>query len=248
MNSLPRALTFLLFATFPFATQARAAEALVAVAANFVAIAETLAGDFEKGTGHRLVLTSGSTGKLYAQIVNGAPYDLFLAADRLRPERLADAGLTAAGPITYARGRLGIWIPAHTGAADPIEKLSGLRRIALANPALAPYGAAAMEVIERVHPPGIPNDRLAFGENVAQAYAMVASGAADAGVVAWSTLVDAGKDGQSWQVPADWHGPIEQDAVLLRRSADNPAAQAFFAYLTSAAARALIDDGGYLPP
>ena len=248
MLSPRRIYTALLTTTLIFATPARGAEALVAVAANFTAIAEILAAGFETGSGHRLVLTSGSTGKLYAQIVNGAPYDVFLAADRERPAKLAAAGVTEGSPVTYARGRLGIWIPGHPLSTDPIRQLAGLRRIALANPALAPYGAAAVDVLERAQRSGTLNDRLAYGENVAQAYAMVASGAAEAGIVAWSTLIDGGKSKQSWQVPPDWHRPIDQDAVLLRHGAGNPAANAFFSYLSSPAARIVIEESGYLPP
>lgn len=241
-----RFVAVLLAMTTVIAAPARAAEALVAVAANFVAIAETLVQDFETDSGHRLVLTSGSTGKLYAQIVNGAPYDLFLAADRERPAKLTDAGLTEGDPATYARGRLGIWIPGQIAVPSPA--LTDLNRVALANPALAPYGVAAMDVLHRLDPAQALKGRLVYGENVAQAYAMVASGAAQAGVVAWSTLMDAGAAAESWQVPADWHQPIDQDAVLLSRGAGNEAARAFFVYLFSPAARTVIESRGYLTP
>lgn len=239
-------LSVLLVLTCAIATPAKAAEALVAVAANFVAVAESLAHDFETGSGHRLVITSGSTGKLYAQIVNGAPYDLFLAADRERPAKLAAAGLSEGQPVTFARGRLGVWIPGRT--PEPIPNLQGLKRIALANPALAPYGAAAMDVLHRLDPAQSLEGKLVYGENVAQAYAMVASGAAEAGMVAWSTLMDAGVASESWQAPADWHQPIDQDAVLLRHGADNEAARAFFLYLRSPSARGVIATRGYLTP
>jgi molybdate transport system substrate-binding protein len=122
----------------------------------------------------------GSTGKHYAQIVNGAPYDLFLAADRERPAKLAAAGLSEGQPVTYARGRLGFWMPGR--ASGPMPQLEGLKRIALANPALAPYGAAAMDVLHRLGHAQSLKGKLVYGENVSQAYAMVASGAAEAGM------------------------------------------------------------------
>jgi molybdate transport system substrate-binding protein len=248
LSSIRRTLAALLALTCPL--PATAEEALVAVAANFAGTATELASRFEAESGHGLVITSGSTGKLYAQIVNGAPYDLFLAADKARPRKLRTDGLTGAGPVTYARGQLGIWIRDRT---DPDEggytgSLTELRRIALANPALAPYGEAAMDVIDRLAIRHKLAGRLAFGENVGQAFAMVASGAADGGILSWSLILDAGTESQSWLVPADWHRPIEQDAVLLRSGEDNPAARAFFEYLTSEAGRAIIEQNGYLLP
>jgi molybdate transport system substrate-binding protein len=251
VSSLPRTIAVTLLSWLAVAAPASAAEALVAVAANFSAIAAELASGFESGSDHRLVLTSGSTGKLYAQIINGAPYDLFLAADRARPAKLASDGLTSDGPITYARGRLGVWIRGAVvpaGAEVPVDRLTGLRRVALANPSLAPYGSAAMDVIDHLAVRDTLTGRLAYGENVAQAFAMVASGAADGGIVAWSLIVEGGKTGQSWPVPGDWHRPIEQDAVLLRHGAENPAARAFYDFLGSAAGRGIIENSGYLLP
>jgi len=241
----------MLLSWIALAAPASAAEALVAVAANFSAIAAELASDFESESGHRLVLTSGSTGKLYAQIINGAPYDLFLAADQARPAKLAGNGHISEGPVTYARGRLGVWIrdaEVPPGPEVPIDRLTGLRRVALANPSLAPYGVAALDVIDHLALRETLAGRLAFGENVAQAFAMVASGAADGGIVAWSLIADGGKAEESWPVPEAWHRSIDQDAVLLRHGADNPAARAFFFYLRSASGQTIIENSGYLLP
>lgn len=240
------ALLALLFLHCP---SALAAEALVAVAANFKSTAESLAADFESTSEHELVIISGSTGKLYTQIMNGAPFDLFLSADVGRPKKLHEAGISVRPPQTYASGQLGIWIRGDSTRTEyHSSALVDLRRIALANPSLAPYGAAAMDVIDRLAIRDKLEGRLAYGENVAQAYALIAAGAAEGGLIAWSLLKDGGKTSESWPVPIDWHEPIDQDGVLLVHGADNPAATAFYDYLYSPAARTLILERGYAPP
>lgn len=245
---LPALLALMLLLPAPYGS-AVAAEALVAVAANFRSTAEVLQADFEAAGEHELVIISGSTGKLYTQITNGAPFDLFLAADAERPRLLAAAGISNQPPRTYASGRLGIWISGERLATEnPAAQLTGLRRIALANPSLAPYGAAALSVIDHLGIRSKLEGRLAYGENVAQAYAMVAAGAAEGGLIAWSLLQDGGKAAASWPVPESWHPPLNQDAVLLEHGADNPAAQAFYSYLFSPAARAIIGARGYVLP
>jgi molybdate transport system substrate-binding protein len=246
---LPALLAFLILTLSQQSSLANADEALVAVAANFASTAEALAARFEADSDHELVIISGSTGKLYTQIKNGAPFDLFLAADVARPGLLAAAGDSPLPPRTYASGQLGLWIRGEQpDAADLAARLTSLRRIAVANPSLAPYGVAAMAVIDRLAIRNRLEGRLAFGENVAQAYALVAAGAADGGLIAWSILTDGGRTSESWQIPSDWHPAIDQDAVLLNTGADNPAAQAFFDYLYSPPARALIRARGYLVP
>ncbi|MGD8833142.1 MAG: molybdate ABC transporter substrate-binding protein [Pseudomonadales bacterium] len=223
-----------------------AAEALLAVAANFTPVAVTLKGRFESHSAHTIAIASGSTGKLYAQIVNGAPYDAFLAADRRRPALLEEQGIGVPGSrFTYAIGRLGIWIPGSEEPQHNPERLGSLRRVAIANPQLAPYGAAAEQVIARLGLAGTLQGRIAVGENVAQAYAMVASGAADGGLVAWSHLLAGGKVGEAWRVPAAWHEPIAQDALLLDNGAGNAAARDFLAYLQTEDALAVIRAAGY---
>lgn len=229
-----------------------AEEALIAVAANFVPAAIELAQDFETQTDHRLELAAGSTGKLYAQIVHGAPFDILLAADQARPIRLEEEHLAVHGTrFTYASGQLALWVP---GAVHPAEimmdegkariLLDNAKRLAIANPELAPYGSAAVEVLRHLSGEAIPADRIVKGENVAQAYAMVASGAADAGLVALSHLRARGDDGW-WPVPAHWHGSIDQDAVLLIHGKSNPAAKAFLDYLKSDDARVRIVELGF---
>jgi molybdate transport system substrate-binding protein len=226
-----------------------AAEATVAVATNFVQAARVLAEGFGQQSGHRLKLVSGSTGKLYAQIRHGAPFDVLLAADTIRPERLvADGAALAGSRFTYAEGHLAlIW--AGGGAISFNQLKEGdFRKLALANPKLAPYGAAAEQVLrhegllERLRP------QLVFGENIGQAYTLVATGNADAGMVALSQIMGLDVPPAFWLVPAEWHEPIRQDLVLLEHSKDNVAAAGFVDYLKTEAARQIIRDFGYATP
>ncbi len=223
-------------------------EALVAVAANFAAPLAEVERAFEETTPHRLRVAVGSTGKLYAQILHGAPFDILLAADQERPELLERAGLTVTGSRrTYASGRLTLW------SADP-ERIQGdvpallaagsFRRLAMANPALAPYGAAAEEVLQGFGLYAALREKIVTAENIGQTYAMVATGNAEIGFVATSGLwaVDGGS---RWDVPADRHAPIRQDAVLLARAADNVAAREFLDFLRDDRARAVISGFGY---
>lgn len=229
-------------------------EALIAVAANFAETAEALTDALRAQPccgGLRIV--SGSTGKLYAQILNGAPYAVFLAADAERPARLAAAGLTAEGPRTYAAGRLALW------RADATRTLNGaaalrsgdFRHLAIANPDLAPYGRATLETLAGLGLEESLRNRLVRGENVGQAFAMTASGAAELGFVALSQLCDLGvcaRNGgndQVWIVPDTHHAPIRQDAVLLRRAGGSRAATTFYDFLWSPQARTIISKRGY---
>lgn len=219
-----------------------AERATVAVAANFTTTMERLVEQFTETSEHTIRVVPGSTGKLYTQIVHGAPFDLFLAADTARPERLVTDGFAhEENRITYAIGRLALW-----GTDTPSEALlkSGtIRRLAIANPALAPYGAAAMEVLEHYDLIDGRRPALVMGENVAQAVAMLATGNVTYGLVPLSMTNALGRE--AWTIPAVAHTPIKQDAVLLKRAQDNPAARAFFAFLQSDAARALIIADGY---
>ena len=225
-----------------------AADALVAVAANFTPVAGELKRRFEVASAHRIQIVSGSTGKLYAQIRNGAPFDALLAADQYRPARLEEEGYAVTGSrFTYAVGRLAVWAP----AMGPIDEtnvsalLAGRAQIAVANPDLAPYGTAAFDVFDRLGLTDRLGTRLATAENVAQAYAMVASGAAQVGLVAWSHVTSRGNQAESWLVPASWHTPILQDVVLLKSGAGNAAVLDFLAYLKSGEASGLIELRGY---
>ena len=227
----------------------RAEIVTVAVASNFAVSMRAVAATFEERTDHELVLVPGATGQLYAQILNGAPFDVFLAADADRPARLVDDGLAVVGSrFTYARGRLALWSADPGGFADRgIERLTDgdFRRIAIANPELAPYGVAAKQVLERLEVREALRPRTAVGQSVGQAFAMTATGNAELGLVALSQALDWDGPASYVAVPAEFHAPIDQDAILLNRGADNAAAVAFMAFLRSDAARRIIRDAGY---
>ena len=228
-----------------------AGEVTVAVAANAAEAIETLAAEFEQDSGHRVTVTVGSTGKLYAQILHGAPYDLFLAADQERPRLLVEQGLAAADSrTTYAVGRLVLWRPAPEAFTDAAAVLreGAFRRLAIANPDLAPYGAAARDTLRELGLWEGLRSKIVVGENVGQAFAMAASGNAELGFVALSSVLSARttQPGSRWEVPPHFHAPIRQDAVLLDRARDNPAAHDFLRFLGSPRARESIASFGYL--
>lgn len=227
-----------------------AAQVQVAVAANFFAPMKLLAEDFEKATGHKAVLTSGATGKFYAQIKSAAPFDVFLAADDETPKRLEQEGAAVAGSrFTYAIGKLVLW------SADPdlvdrngeVLKRGKFAHIALAAPKLAPYGAAAIETMTRLGLLASLRPRFVQGENLGQTFSFVATGNAELGFVALSQVLENGKlkSGSAWIVPANLYEPIRQDAVLLGRAKDNPAATALMSFLQSDRAQAAIRSFGY---
>ena len=231
--------------------RADADEALIAVATNFADTASALEHRFEAASGQSLILVSGSTGKLYAQIVNGAPFDALLAADQRRPGLLEQQHLAVPGSrFTYAIGRLVLWSPdaARVGAdgSATLERLD-FRALAMANPRLAPYGAAAEEVMAALGLTDRLRSRLVIGENVGQAYSMVATGNAELGFVALSQVIGRahGEAGSRWDVPVDLYTPIRQDAVLLARAAMNPAATGFLHFLRGEEARRIILSSGY---
>lgn len=230
---------------------AAAEEAVVAVAANFAEVAERLEKEFERQSGHTLTFVAGSTGKLYAQIANGAPFDVFLAADQERPERLEKERLAVAGSrFTYATGRLALWSsePGRVGGDGAATLRQGeFRRLAIANPALAPYGAAAKETLEKLGLWERFKERIVMGETIGQAHTLVASGNAELGFVALSSLLSPQSEakGSRWDVPPGLHAPIHQDAVLLTRAAGNAAARGFLDFLRSEKAKAVIRSYGY---
>lgn len=231
---------------------APAATALVAVAANFAAATAALQPHFEARTGHELTVALGSTGQLAAQIQRGAPFDAFLAADAVRPALLAQSGHGL--PETrfpYALGRLVLWSPDPAAFAEdgPAWLRAGRwRHLAIANPALAPYGAAATQTLRALDLHQPLRDRLVQGNDVGQVYALVISGAAEAGFIAQAQLT-AETAGSRWQVPAALHAPLTQEGILLTPGEHNPAARAWLAYLRSPPARAVIAELGYdLPP
>jgi molybdate transport system substrate-binding protein len=229
---------------------ALAGEVQVAVAANFTAPMKAIAADFEKDTGHKAQLAFGSTGKFYAQIKNGAPFQVLLAADDETPARMEKEGMTVAGSrFTYAIGTLVLW-SARPGFVDDkgaVLARGGFAHLALASPKLAPYGAAAMEVMEKQGLVDSLKTKFVFGENIAQTQQFVVSGNAELGFVALSQVMKDGKiaSGSAWVVPSSLHAPIRQDAVILAAGKGNAAAEALMKYLKSAKAAAIIRSYGY---
>lgn len=224
-------------------------DARIAVATNMVQVMDALEAGFETQTGYEISVSSGSTGQLYAQIVHGAPYDVFMAADQERPRLLVENGLGVPETRwTYARGRLWLWSPNpdHFGAngADGADSLRAgrFRHIAMANPELAPYGVAARDVLIALGLEGALSDRIVMGANIGQTYSLIASGNAEIGFIAAGQIPESGS---IWVIPAHLHAPILQDAILLRRGAENPAARDFIAYLQSDPARTILRMHGY---
>lgn len=231
--------------------QASAGTTLVAAAANFTKTAEAMVEPFRNATGHDLQLTTGSTGKLYAQIGEGAPFDVMLSADAATPARLIEEGKAVEGTsFTYAIGRLTLWSsdPGRI-AEDGVAALQdpALRFVALANPDLAPYGVAARETLKSLGLWDILQPKIAMGQNVGQTHSMVATGAAEIGFVALSAVMSprATSQGSRWNVPQELFTPIRQDAVLLDHGADNAAARAFLDFLRTDEAAAVIEAFGY---
>lgn len=235
-----------LILTALLAAGARAGVVHVAVAANFTAAAEEIAEAFAAETGHEARLSFGSTGALFAQITQGAPFKVLLAADQARPMRLVEEDYAAPERrITYAIGRLALY-SRNPDLVDGPETLTeaDFTRLAVANPDTAPYGAAAMEALHALGAEDAVADRIVQGASISQTYQFAASGAAELGFVALAQIA-AHEDGSRWVVPEDLHAPIAQDAVLLRVGEDAPAAVAFFEFLSTDAARAVIARYGY---
>lgn len=233
---------------------ANAEEARVAVASNFVQPMRALSEAFSKRTHHRTVVISGATGKLYAQVKNGAPFDVLLAADEKTPRAIEDEGLAARGTrFTYAVGKLVLYSaqPNFVDAHGEVLRAKRFEHLAIANPKLAPYGSAAISVLKQLNLLQALEPKLALGENIAQTLQFVESGTAELGFVAWSQVLNAGKPraGSFWVVPEHLYPAIRQDAVLLRKAEGNSAARAFIEFLKSDLARRLIAEAGYaLPP
>lgn len=242
-------LSALLGATLVHAS-ALAAEAQVAVAANFAEPIKAIAAVLEKTTGHTLRISTGASGAFYTQIKNGAPFDVFLSADNERPEMLEKDGLVQPGTrFTYATGKLVLW-SAKAGRVDDqgaVLKAADLGKVALANPKTAPYGAAAVQVMDKLGLKDALTPRLVQGESIGQAFNFVKTGNADVGFVALSQVLSGGrlKEGSMWVIPQAHHDPIRQDAVLLKRGADNEAAQALLKLLQSPKVKDLIRSYGY---
>jgi molybdate transport system substrate-binding protein len=218
----------------------------VAVAANFTAVAETLAEQFTVESGHEVVLSFGATGQLYTQITQAAPFGVFLAADTDRPLRAVADGFAVEGSFfVYAEGQLALYGPGRD-LSDGVAALAGdFEKLAIADPAAAPYGKAAVETLTALGLYQTLEPKLVQGENISQTLQFVESGNAELGFVAASQVL--GKDGQ-WLVPAELHAPIAQGAVLLKAGEGNAAAEDFLAFLRSDAAVAVIEAAGYSVP
>ena len=221
----------------------------VAVAANFTDAARDLVPLFEQATGHTVKVSFGSTGKLYAQIEHGAPFEVFLAADSKRPKKAEAQGLAIEGTrFTYAIGKLALWNPKSDVFKDPEAYLKegGFARAAIANPKTAPYGLAAQQVMEQLGIWTVLQSKLVRGDSIAQTFQFVATENAEVGFVALSQ-VSAWKAGEGsvWEIPQSYYAPIEQQAVLLKKGNNKPAAKAFLNFLKSKAARTVIRGYGY---
>jgi molybdate transport system substrate-binding protein len=229
---------------------AHAGDVSVAVATNFTAPMQKIATVFAQDTGHTARLSFGATSKLYAQIRNGAPFQLLLAADEATPARLEQEGLALAGSrFTYAVGRLVLWSkrPGLVDDKGDVLRQGTFAHLAVADPRLAPYGAAAMQTLEHMGLLSRLQPRMVQGESIAQTYQFVATGNAELGFVAQSQVMPAGRltQGSAWLVPAHLHAPIRQDALVLARGKDHPAALALAAFLQGDKARAIIRSFGY---
>lgn len=229
---------------------AHADEVQVAVAANFTAPMQAIAADFEKDTGHKLVTSFGATGQFYTQIKNGAPFEVFLAADDSTPQKLESEGDTVKGSrFTYATGTLALW-SAQDNYVDANGKVlsdNQYQHLSIANPKTAPYGLAAKQVLAKLDLTDKVKTKLVEGQSISQTYQFVSTGNAELGFVALSQIFKDGKvtGGSAWVVPADMHDPIKQDAVILNKGKDNPAAKALVDYLKGPKAAAVIKSYGY---
>ncbi|WP_298393064.1 molybdate ABC transporter substrate-binding protein [uncultured Azonexus sp.] len=239
-----------LFTALLAATGLHAAEVQVAVAANFTEPAKQIAAEFARDTGHLAKLSFGSTGKFYTQITNGAPFEMLLAADDSTPARLEREGHAVAGSrFTYAVGTLVLWSSKanFVDAGGEVLKSGRFNKLSIANPKTAPYGAAAVETLKKLNLLEAVQAKFVQGENISQTLQFVSTGNADLGFVALSQVFQDGRitGGSAWIVPAEMHDPILQDAVILKRGENNPAASALQAYLKGDKARAIIRRFGY---
>lgn len=224
----------------------------IAVAANFLAPLRALEAEFERTTEHDVVVIAGSTGQLYAQILNGAPFDVLLAADQERPRLLAERGAGISSSVfTYAVGRLALWSRAPRRIDEALLgdlASADFRWLAIANPALAPYGAAAEQTLEALGVRDALASRLVMGQSIAQTFALVETRNADLGFIALSQALEYGGEAEYMIVPDSLHEPIRQDAIVLERGGHNPAVHAFVEFLRSSAAATVIERYGYTVP
>ena len=239
---------FLVLALLPLASAMAEPQdpVLVAVASNFTTTCEKIAEAFEKAHGGEVQISSGSTGKLFAQVVNGGPYHVFLSADSIHVDRLLEAELAVANTRrVYAIGRLALYSASRSisGGGEWLRHTE-IGHLAISNPEVAPYGKAAVECLEKMGLWKSFQNRIVIGENIAQTFQFVQSGAADAGFVAYSQVIGT-PEAHYWLVPEDQHTVLRQDAVLLRAGSDIAAARTFLAFLNSEKSRAILAERGY---
>ena len=253
--NIKRSGVFLLLVSILGISSKVSAETLnIAVASNFIAPLQQIAKEFELKTNHQLKISAGSSGKFFAQIQNGAPFQILLSADALIPERLINANLAQSGTqFTYAIGKLVLWSSTPGLVKDSAEILSTdkFKKIAIANPARAPYGAAALETLSKLGLAEQVKKKAVWGENIAQTYQFALSGNAELGFVAASQVLN--KEGQfnagsGWRIPDEMYAPIVQDAVLMHSAKDSNAAMDFLQFLQGDRARKIIEDYGYAVP
>lgn len=242
-------LSILILSLLTVAT-AHADEVKVAVAANFTGPMQVIAVLFERDTGHKASLAFGATGKFYAQIANGAPFEVLLSADDETPARLVREGLAVTGTsFTYAIGKLVLWStnPKLVDDKGEILKKGGFKHLAIANPKTAPYGAAAMQTMSKLGVVDSLKPLFVQGENIAQTHQFVSTGAAELGFVAYSQVIKNGQvgSGSGWVVPGNLYDPIRQDAVILSKGKDKPAATALLNYMKGQKAQEVIKSFGY---
>lgn len=233
-----------------FTGAAHAETISVAVASNFTAPMQKIAAQFEKDTGHKAELSFGATGKFYAQISNGAPFGILLAADDKTPAKIAQEGKgDAASRFTYSIGKLVLWSKqdGYVDANGEVLKTGKFQHVAIANPKLAPYGLAAEQTLTKLNLLDAIKPKFVQGENIGQTYQFAATGNAELGFVALSQVMEDGKikAGSAWVVPAEMHEPIRQDAIVLNNAKDNVAAKALMDYLKGDKARVIISAYGY---
>jgi len=246
-NTQPLLWAMVIVSIISFCVDAKADETIVAVAANFTVPAREIAKEFSSETGHKAILSFGSTGKLYAQIVHGAPFHVFLSADRERAKLAIDNNLAVAGSrITYAVGKIVLYSsdPSLVDNSAKVLLSDRYARLAIANPKIAPYGRAAIEVIENLGLLNHVQNRIVQGDSISQVHQFVASGNAELGFVAHSQ-VNKNSQGSMWIVPQKMYSPIEQDAVLLKTGQNNKAAVAFMDFMASSKFRDIIASHGY---
>jgi molybdate transport system substrate-binding protein len=255
----PKAYSFvaLILAVFlsPSVPRGEVREIRVAAAADLQFAMRDLAGQFEQRTGTKVDVSYGSSGNFFSQLQNGAPFDVFFSADIEYPRKLESAGIAEPGTLyEYAVGRIAIWMPGNTGmdlARQGWKALlnAGVQKIAIANPEHAPYGRAAVAAMQKAGIYDQVKAKLVYGENISQAAQFVQSGNAQAGIVAMSLAVSPGmKAGKCWEIPADMHPPIEQDAIILKNAKNKDEARAFLQFVKSEAGRALFAKYGFTLP